>query len=125
MNTREVAEKLVSFIKEGKYDEAHAELFTDNAISVEPEGMENRIAEGREAIKAKGEMWQSMVEEVHSMSVSEPLVADDHFSVQMAMNITYKGAPGPHESSEIAVFTVEDGKIVKEEFFYKPLPQEA
>jgi len=58
-----------------------------------------------------------MVEEFHSITVSEPIVADDYFAVTYMMDITYKGAPRNTET-ELAVYKVADGKIVREEFFY-------
>ena len=58
-----------------------------------------------------------MVEEFHGATVEGPLVAGNHFSCTMKMDITMKDMPRTL-SEEIAVFQVENGKIVKEQFFY-------
>ena len=70
-----------------------------------------------EGIKAKGEAWNQMVEELHSLEIEGPIVAGDHFAATMKMDITMKGQPrGVME--EVAVFKIADGKIVEEQFFY-------
>jgi hypothetical protein len=51
------------------------------------------------------------------MEVSDPLVADDYFAVTYTMDITYKGWPRVQET-ELAVYHVQDGKIIKEEYLY-------
>ena len=80
------------------------------------EGMPARV-QGKEAIKAKGEQWNSMVQEFHGVEIEGPIVAGDHFSATMNMDITMKGQERKKDS-EVAVFKVKDGKIVSEQFFY-------
>jgi hypothetical protein len=95
-------------------------LYAENAQSIEPpnaaeQGLQN--AEGLEAIKKKGEMFNSMVEEMHSGYCTEPVLGGNFFSVGMGMDVTMKGA-GRTMMDEIAVYEVKDGKIVKEQFFF-------
>ena len=118
MTTQEVASRLVELCSTGQWDKAQEELYADHAVSLELPGtpFPERV-EGMEAIRAKGEQWASMVEEFHGAVVEGPLVAGNHFSCTMKMDITMKQHPR-HVSEEIAVFQVEDGKIVKEQFFY-------
>lgn len=126
MTTQEVANRLVELCRIGKWDQAQTELFAENAVSIEPEGQQfPAVTAGKEAIKAKGERWASMVEEFHGAEVSEPLVSGDQFSVGWSMDITYKGGPRT-TSKEIGVFEVREGKITKEQFFYpvNPAPAE-
>jgi hypothetical protein len=119
MTTQEVANKLVEYCRTGQWDKATAELYSPNAVSIEMPGQEGfpERVEGMEAIAQKGEMWNSMVEEFHGIEVSDPIVAGDHFSCTMAMDITMKGAPRKKDP-ELCVYRVEDGKIVSEQFFY-------
>lgn len=117
MNTQEVADKLVALCREGKNHEAIEELYADNITSYEPKGSPMELTEGKEAVKGKTDYWYSTVEEVHSGEVSDPVVAGNHFSVSMKMDVTYKeGGRVPME--EVAVYQVKDGKIVSEQFFY-------
>jgi len=60
----------------------------------------------------------TQLSEVHSVSVSEPIIAADHFAISIKMDISYKNG---HRAimDEIAVYEVNDGKIVSEQFFFK------
>ena len=66
----------------------------------------------------KGEVFSSMVEEMHGGWVSEPQVAGNFISFGMGMDVTMKGGVGRMKMDEIAVYEVKDGKIVKEQFFF-------
>ena len=125
MTTQEIANRLVELCRVGNYEQAAKELFSPNIMSVEPEGVPNRIATGFEAIAEKGKKFQAMIESVNSSVVTDAIVADNIFSCAMLMNVNMKGVPVPVDMNEICVYTVTDGKIVKEEFFYTPQPQEA
>ena len=118
MTIQEIASRLTDYCREGNYTAAQQELFSEDAESVEPAhapGMQS--VKGREAIIAKGKQFQSMVEEIHGGSVSDPIVAGNHFAVAMGMDVTMKGA-GRMQMDEIAFYEVKDGKITKEQFFY-------
>lgn len=118
MTTAEVAAKFNLLSKEGKWDQIQDELFAENAVSIEPPnspGMQS--VEGLAAIKQKGKMFNEMVEEMHGGYSTDPVVAGNHFSVAMGMDVTMKGM-GRSKMDEIALYEVKDGKIVKEQFFY-------
>ena len=40
MTTKEIAEKLVTYCRQGKFEEAQVELYSKDAISIEPEDLE-------------------------------------------------------------------------------------
>lgn len=95
-------------------------MYASDAVSIEPphaaaQGLKN--AEGFDAIKKKGKEFENMVEEMHGGFCSEPVIAGNHFSVAMGMDVTMKGT-GRMQMDEIAVYEVKDGKIVKEQFFF-------
>jgi SnoaL-like domain len=120
MTTQEVADRFYELAKEGRFDTIQSDLFATNAVSIEPphaasQGLQN--ASGLDAIKKKGEDFNSMVEEMHGGYTSKPVVGGNFFSVGMGMDVTMKGA-GRTKMDEIAVYEVKDGKIVKEQFFY-------
>jgi hypothetical protein len=117
MNTQEIAEKLVNYCREGNFQACYEELYSPDAVSIEPKGAMMEYAEGMEQIQKKGEMWNESVEEMHSGYVSEPIVAGNHFSCVMANDITFKEY-GRQKLEEICLYEVKDGKIVKEQFFY-------
>ena len=118
MTTQDVANRLSELFKENKWMEAQEELFSNDAVSIEPENTPGLpTVYGLDNIKKKGEMFQSMVEEVHGGYASEPVVAGNHIAVAMGMDVTMKGQ-GRSKMDEIAVYEVKDGKIVKEQFFF-------
>jgi len=114
MSTQEVANRLVELCRQGKFSEAQEALYAENAVSLEP-GFPK--AEGREALREKGRQFEGMVEEMYGAEVSDPLVANDFFSVVMTIDVKYKGEER-RDDSEICVYQVKDGKVVLEQFFY-------
>ena len=118
MTIQEIANRLVEFCRAGNYTGAHEELYSENAESLEPShspGMQS--VKGRDAIIAKGKQFQGMVEEIHGGSVSEPIIAGNHFAVAAMIDATMKGM-GRSTMDEICVYEVKDGKVVKEQFIY-------
>lgn len=120
MTTQDVANRFNELAQTGQWDKIQEELFAGNAVSIEPahaEAMGMPSVEGMEAIQQKGKAFNSMVEEMHGGYSTEPIVAGNHFSLAMGMDVTMKGI-GRNKMDEIAVYEVKDGKIVKEQFFY-------
>jgi SnoaL-like domain len=119
MTTQEVANQLVKFCSEGKFEEAVEALYSPDIVSVEagaPPG-QSRESKGIEAVRAKGEWWVSN-HEVHSAKVEGPLVAGSHFAVTFKLDVTFKPQSKRFTMEEVGVYKVADGKIVYEEFFY-------
>jgi len=119
MTTQEVADQLVKYCQEGKWDQAQEELYSKDAISLEmPNTDFPERTEGLEAIKKKGELWGSMIHEVHSMTMQGPIVAGKYFTCNMINDVTYKEGLKRIKDEEVCVYKVENGKIVSEQFFY-------
>jgi ketosteroid isomerase-like protein len=119
MSALEIGKRYVALCKAGKFDECLAELFAENAVSVEagaPPGMDP-VAKGKAAIRAKGEWWQNN-HEIHSIEVTGPYPNGERFAVRMVFDVTNKPSKQRVNMDEIALFTVENGKITREEFFY-------
>jgi ketosteroid isomerase-like protein len=118
MTTREVADRLSQLFKEFKWKEALEELFSQDAVSVEPAHSPGlQTVQGLDNIKKKGDQFNEMVEEMHGGSVGEPIVGGNYIAVSMSMDVTMKGS-GRMNMEEICLYEVKDGKIVKEQFFY-------
>jgi len=118
LTTQQVANKLVKLCRENKYEAAIHELYDDNIISLEPEGAPNERVAGKAAVLNKTTQWLGIVEEVHSIKISDPIVAGNYISVGMEMDITLKEV-GRVPMDEICLYQVKDGKIVYEQFFYE------
>ena len=118
MTTHEVANTLVKLCSEGKFHDAMA-LYSPDIVSLEagaPTG-QSREAKGIEAVKAKADYWNAN-HEVHSATVDGPIVAGSHFAVTFKLDVTFKPQSRRFQMEEVAVYKVEGGKIVREEFFY-------
>ena len=120
MTTQEIAVKLVDLCRTGRWQEAQETLYHPDCKSIEPEGAPWPVAEGMEAIKEKGDQWASMVEEVHESFISDPLIGDHYFVINMQTDATFKGM-GRGQLNELCVYEVRHGKIVTEQFFYTPV----
>ena len=118
MTVQEIAEKLVQLCREGKNLQAIDELYADNILSREPNGHPHEVTVGKEAVKTNTRNWEASVVEIHSASVSDPIVAEHHFAVVMDIDATYL-AIGRKRLAEICVYEVKNGKIVFDQFFFK------
>ncbi|MEO7546851.1 MAG: nuclear transport factor 2 family protein [Ramlibacter sp.] len=116
MSTQEVANAFTALCKQGKFDEAGKEFWSDSVVSLEAMQGEGARAEGRKAVEAKGEWWYAN-HEVHSAKTEGPYVHGDQFIVRFTLDLTPKGG-ARMTMDEMGQYTVADGKIVEERFFY-------
>jgi len=120
MTTQNVAEQLMAYCKAGEFSKAQKELYADHAVSIEPAGSPwPERTEGLEAIFAKEQQFNDMVEEMHGLELTGPIVSDHYFSCTMTLDVTFKGQPRT-KNSEVCVYGVKDGKIISEQFFTSP-----
>lgn len=117
--TIEIGQKLVEFCKNNENLKAVNELYADEIVSLEsmasPEGTDQ--AQGIEAIRRKNKQWEEEME-VHSMDVQGPFPLGDRFAVHFKFDATERKNNKRMKMEEVGLYTVKDGKIVKEEFFY-------
>lgn len=121
-DTLAVGKRLVEMCREGKHMEAVEELYSPLIVSVEagaPPGGSAR-SEGIAAVRGKGEWWVAN-HEVHKAEAEGPFPNGDRFVVRFKYDVTAKAGPMAGKRfvlDEAAVYTVKDGKITHEEFFY-------
>ena len=122
MTTQEIANQLVALCRAGKNIEAVDTLLSADVVSVEAMGDDTMpaVMNGRDAIRGKNEWWVAN-HKVHSAKVKGPYPHGDRFAVIYDFEVT--PAVGPMAGKrmrmeEIAVYTVADGKVTREEFFY-------
>lgn len=89
--------------------------FAEGWTSIEGDGREYV---GREAVMAKYVEWEAGVI-CHSCEVTGPFIGKSGFSVIFDLDMEPKDGSWPRmKMQEVAEYTVENGKIVKEEFKY-------
>lgn len=119
MTTMDVAQQLVALCKQGKNLEVVDTLLAEDVVSVEagaPPGMQ-RETRGRAAVRAKAEWWLAN-HEIHSASVTGPWPHDERFIVGFQYEVTNKPSGKRMKLDEVALYSVANGKVVREEFFY-------
>jgi ketosteroid isomerase-like protein len=117
--TAAVANELVALCREGKNMDAINKLYSPDIVSIESMGNEQMPAEmkGIEAIRGKNQWWVDS-HEVHAATANGPYVGGDQFAVHYIYDVTFKPTSKRMAMKEMALYTVKDGKVVREEFFY-------
>lgn len=117
MTTDQIARRLVELCRTGDFETAQKELFSNDALSIEPYATPEfeKETKGLDAILQKGEKFKDMVEDMHGLEVTDPIVAGNSFAMVMRMDMTMKGK-GRMNSSELCVYEVKDGKVISETF---------
>lgn len=120
MSTADVAKGLVDLCRQGKHLEAIEKYYSDGVVSVESAEGPGMPAEmkGIEAIKGKNK-WFFDHNEINGEEINGPFVGENQFAVEYKMDVTQKGSGKKVRMEEMALYTVENGKIVREHFYYK------
>ena len=122
MDAKQVGERLVELCRQGRNFEALDSLYSDDIVSIEAAENPNFGAEmrGKEAVRQKNQWWFDN-NEIHSAEVEGPFAHNDRFAVKYHFDFTRKAEPMKGQRvdfHEVAVYTVRNGQIVREEFFY-------
>ena len=117
MSTQEVAEKVVELVRQQAWYKALDTLYDKDIVSVEASASEGESAEKRGIDQVRGKIdWWLNAMEVHSFTAKGPFVAHDRFVVQYDADVTEKNSKKRFQLSEVGVYTMKNGKIVREEF---------
>jgi ketosteroid isomerase-like protein len=119
MTLQEIANELVAGCREGREMANLDTLYAPDAVSVEGADMgQGQAMTGVEAIKGK-HAWWAATHDFHGGSIAGPFTMQpDKFAVIFGLDVTVKETGQRIQGQEVAVYTVADGRIVREEFFY-------
>ena len=118
LTTHEVARRFNELAQQEKWFEIQDEFFADNVRSIDPPHSPYfGYAEGKAAVRKKGEDFVKRIEAVHRAYTTEPLVSGNHFAVGREVDITVQGL-GRIQNNQVMLYEVNDGRIVSEQFFY-------
>jgi len=108
---QEIGESLVALFNAGKSDEAESTWYHRKIDSIEDDGS---VFEGWKGVQEKGKWWKENFT-VLSMKASGPYVCSAGFTVVYTGRV--RMADGTEVNAhECGVYTVEDGRIVREQF---------
>jgi len=111
----EVGSRLVTLFNAGQVAECEA-LWDSSIVSCEGVGVGLEWG-GRRAVEAKNAEWSSK----HTMlggAAEGPFVGSTGFSVKFRLHVKVNETGAEMVMNEVGVYTVRDGKIVREEFMY-------
>lgn len=121
MSTTEVAHGLVDLCRQHHNLEAVEKYYADDIVSIESASgpMMPSETKGMEAVKGKNAWWLEN-HEIHSSTIHGPFVGEgDQFAVYFAFDVTQKPTGQRMQLEEMGLYTVAEGKVTREHFFYK------
>ena len=117
MTITDIAKDFTEMLQQGDHLGAGEKYNADDIVSLEAMEGPMAIARGKEALRQKGEWWQAN-HEVHGGSVEGPYVNGDQFAVRFKFDITPKATGERVTMDEVGLYTVKNGKITEERFYY-------
>lgn len=116
-NPLEVGKSLVALVRGGRGDEVEKKWWSAAVVSVEGMGVSMEWA-GHASAREKNATWEAD-HVVHGIEVEGPFVGASGFAVRFKIDVETKSTRQRETMEEVGVYTVKDGKIVREEFMYK------
>ncbi|HZW05797.1 MAG TPA: nuclear transport factor 2 family protein [Phycisphaerales bacterium] len=110
----ELGRTLVTLFNQNKADDWIKGVWSKNVESIEGTG---QVARGPAQILAKWDWWTSN-HEVMGASAEGPYVGATGFATKYQLHVKDKSTGADLHMTEVAVYTVEKGRITREEFMY-------
>ncbi|HEY5371775.1 MAG TPA: nuclear transport factor 2 family protein [Hanamia sp.] len=118
ITTQEVVTRFNELAQQEKWFEIQDEFFADNVRSIDPPNSPYfGYAEGKAAVRKKGEEFIKKIREFHGAYTTQPVIGGNHFAVGRGVDITVEGF-GRIKIDQVMLYEVKDGQIVSEQFFY-------
>ncbi|MCU0729423.1 MAG: nuclear transport factor 2 family protein [Sphingopyxis sp.] len=119
MSIADIANDYAALCKAGQSDAAGEKYWSADVVSIEAGAADGAdpVARGIDAVRAKGEWWYG-AHEVHSFAADGPYINGDQFIMRYSIDVTQRETGQRIQMQEEALYTVADGKVVEERFFY-------
>lgn len=112
----EVATQVTDLLRAGKIAEVEEHWLAKGVESVEGLGA-SMAWSGKPAVLAKYRAWEAD-HEIHEMQLEGPWVGATGFVLRYRIDVGQKSTGQRSQMEEMAVYTVKNGKIVREEFHF-------
>jgi SnoaL-like protein len=107
----------VALCREQKWLEAINSLSADDIVSIEAQEIGEMPAEMRGLDQVRGKtQWFLETSQIYGSTIGGPFFTRDTFVVQFDVDVMDKASGKRAKMSELGIYTVKDGKIVREEF---------
>ncbi len=116
MSALELSNRFAELYAKGDFETIYGELYSPDIVSIES-GSDQKEYRGMAEIQGKNEWWESNFE-VHGMEHMGPYPNGDEFCMIYKMDVTHKESGNRMAFEEVAHYTVANGKIAREKFFY-------
>jgi hypothetical protein len=113
----DVGKSLVELARSGRGTEVERKWWSPGVVSIEGLGISMEWV-GSKAAHQKGVDWEAD-HVVHGVEIAGPFVGASGFAVHYKMDIETKSTGQREKMEEVGVYTVQNGKIVREEFMYR------
>lgn len=123
MHTPDVERIAQALVENCRNDNARDNIdafYADDAVSVEPSAQpgDEREKKGIAAIHGKHDFWEQAMEPLENVVEGPFYDGSGRFSVIFRFKVKERASGVVIAMDEVALYTVKDGKIVREEFFY-------
>ena len=118
MSVRTVATKFVELCRAGKNFDVMETMYSPDIVSVEGDGNETK---GQQPVIQKSKDWVSD-KTFHGETVAGPFyngANPDQFAVYFTLDVTPKATGKRITLEEVAVYTVKNDQITREQFYYE------
>jgi hypothetical protein len=114
----EIGQAVVAHLNSGAHSDAPVwdKYWSNDVVSIEGMGA-NLAWHGRKAMEEKCQGWLDE-NKVHGCRASGPFVGSTGFCVLIEMDVETKKTGERKHFKEVAAYTVQNGKVVREEFMY-------
>jgi hypothetical protein len=117
---QDVARDFTFMLRQGQFIAARERFCAADIRSIEPHDLPGGIpaaVSGIEDARAKNVRWFG-TRHIHDLSIDGPFVTGNQFALFLDMMIAGQTSGGDQPFTEIAIFTVRDGRICEERYFY-------
>ena len=115
MSDHPIARRFVEMCNNLQNFEVMRTMYAPDIVSVEGDGTETI---GQQPVIHKSELWQGQ-NTIHSEKARGPYFnGPNTFAVHFTFDVTRKATGKRETIEEVGVYTVKNGKIVREQFFY-------
>jgi hypothetical protein len=115
----QIGKDFVAMYNQGLFQQIEDKWYSPRIVSVEGVGVEQAWT-GIKAVRAKSEWWLSN-HTIHGAAAEGPFVGATGFAVRFRIDVETRDTGQREVMDEVAVYTVHNGKIVREEFMYARL----